>query len=152
MRHLKPVTAAAAIPAAILFLAVLPGCGGFGGSDGGTPAGVSCIDDSPHCIGQRQSALRQLVSDPGRGWITQPATPEAYASGVRLFAFKSRKRELTCGELALGRREADGAAGALKGPGGAKFTSTQVARAMLLAREVSAELAAEHRRRCSRHG
>jgi hypothetical protein len=110
------------------------------------PAGLSCVDDSPECVGRRQAALRQLVAAEDRGWVRQPATPAAYASGVRLFAFKAKKKELTCDELAHGRREADGAAGVLKGAGG--LTPAQVSRGTMLAAEVSRELGSEFGRRC----
>ena len=53
---------------------------------------LSCVDDSPECVGRRQTALRQLVAAEDRAWVRQPATPAAYASGVRLFAFKAKKR------------------------------------------------------------
>ena len=45
--------------------------------------------------------------------------PEAYASGVRLFALKSKKKELTCDELAHGRTRPTGAPGVLRGADGA---------------------------------
>lgn len=109
--------------------------------------GLACVDDSPECVGRRQAALRQLVSAEDRAWIRQPATPAAYASGVRLFAFKAKKKELTCEELAHGRREADGAAGALKSAGHG-LTPAQVSRGTMLAAEVSRELGNELGRRC----
>ena len=65
---------------------------------------------------------------------------------MRLFAFKAKKRELTCEELAHGRRE-DGAAGALK-VAGAGLTPAQVSRGTMLAAEVSRELRNELGRRC----
>ena len=77
-------------------------------------AGLSCIDDSPECVGQRQATLKSMLADKDRKWVKEPATPQAHASGVRLFAFRSRKKELTCEELAhrapRGRQRAQGAA------------------------------------------
>lgn len=138
-------------PAALLVLAGL-----FGGCAASQPeiapppprAGLACVDDSRQCIDQRQTALKSLMSDPGRQWIREPATAEAYASGVRLFAYKGRKRELTCDELALGRREADAAPGVLRGPGAGSLTTAQVSRGTMLAAEVSRELGVEMKRRC----
>ena len=108
------------------------------------------MDDSDHCIGRRKTTLNHLVNDKNRTWIMESPPPEAYASGVRLFALKSKKKELTCNELAHGRREADGAAAVLRGPGGAKLTRAQVSRGVILAGEVSRELAAEMKKRCKK--
>src|SRR5688572_19233261 len=38
------------------------------------PSGLSCVDDSPECVGRRQTALRQLVAAEDRAWVRQPAT------------------------------------------------------------------------------
>lgn len=117
-------------------------------SDAGSRVGLGCVDDSRHCIEQRRATLNAIMADRERKWIHEPATPAAYASGVRLFAFKTRKGELSCEELAAGRREADGAATALRGPAAAGLTPAQVARGVMLGGEVSRELAAEMKRRC----
>jgi len=109
--------------------------------------GLSCVDDSPECIGHRQTTLRSLVSDKSRSWIREPPTPEAYASGVRLFAYKAQKKELTCEELSRGKLEADTAKYSLASVGN-KLTPSQVARSSMLAGEVSRELQAEMSRRC----
>jgi hypothetical protein len=112
-------------------------------------AGLSCIDDSPDCVGQRQATLKSMLDDQNRGWVKESTTPQAHASGVRLFAFRSRKKELSCEELAIGRREADGVPKALKGPEGKNMSPAQVSRTNMLAAEVSRELATEMRaRRC----
>jgi hypothetical protein len=89
-----------------------------------------------------------MMADRKRQWVKEPASPEAYASGVRLFALKGRKRELTCEELAIGKREADAAPAVMKGPGATALSSQQVSRGTLLAAEVSKELAVEIKRRC----
>lgn len=125
------------------------GCGstmeGYGPD---TRAGLSCVDDSPHCIGERSKSLAALKADPNRAFVREPATPAAYASGVRLFALKSRKGELTCEELAIARREAEAAGTVLRGPGGQGLTTAQIARGSMLGAEVARELAAEQHRRC----
>ncbi len=112
-------------------------------------AGLSCIDDSPECVGQRQATLKAMLDDQDKKWVKEPSTPAAHASGVRLFAFRSRKKELSCEELAIGRREADSVPKALRGPEGKAMSPAQVARANMFAAEVAKELAAEMRaRRC----
>jgi hypothetical protein len=134
---LLPLVAAAAIA----------GCGGPD-AGGGPSSGLSCVDDSAECIERRQRTLRYLVDDKDRAWVKAHPPPEAYASGVRLFALKSKKKELTCEELAHARNEADKAPAVLRGPSGAKLTPAQVSRGVMLAVEVSRELAAEMKRRC----
>ena len=89
-------------------------CSGFGGDD--PRAGLSCVDDSQECVDQRQTTLKSMLADQDRKWVKEPTNPQAHASGVRLFAFRSRKKELTCEELALGRREADSVPKTLRGP------------------------------------
>lgn len=109
---------------------------------------VGCIDDSKQCIDQRQAALRSIMADKNRSWVKQPATPVTYASGVRLFAFKGRKKEMTCDELAHARREADAAPSVLRSPAAAGLSPAQISRSAMLAEEVSKELALEMKRRC----
>lgn len=118
------------------------------GLDSSSQAGMGCVDDSSHCIEQRRVALHAIMNDKDRKWIREPATPAAYASGVRLFAYKTRKAELTCEELATGRREAESAPAVLRGAGSAHLTPAQVSRGLMLGAEVSRELAAEMKRRC----
>lgn len=133
--------------AALALAGLAAGCG-----NGSVPEvghkGLQCVDDSPGCIAQRSSALSELNNDRARSWIRQPAPPAAYASGVRLFAYKQKKRELSCDELAIGRREADAGPGILRGPDGKSLTTSQIARGVMLAQEVSRELASEAKRRC----
>jgi hypothetical protein len=127
---------------------LLPACGGL--FDGGDPkAGYSCLDDSPECVEQRQTTLKAMLADKNRTWVREPPTPQAHASGVRLFAFRARKKELSCEELAHARREADGAAKSLRGSEGQGLSPAQISRASMFAAEVSRELATEMRaRRC----
>ncbi len=110
-------------------------------------AGLGCVDDSAHCISQRQTALKSMVGDPSRSWVKQAPTPAAYASGVRLFAFKSKKKELSCDELQVGRREADNAPASLK-TATAFLTPGQISRSTMLASEIGRELSKEHGKRC----
>ena len=93
---------------ALLLPVIAPlGCAGPNVSAGRPYAGMTCVDDSAECIRRRQATLRYLENDTSRTWVKQRPPPEAYASGVRLFALKKKKKELTCDELAHGRREAD---------------------------------------------
>ena len=110
-------------------------------------AGLSCIDDSTECVEQRQATLKAMLADKDRAWVKEPATPHAHASGVRLFAFRSSKAELTCEQLAHGRKEAEGAPKALKG--GQGLSPAQISRASMFAAEVNKELSVEmKKRRC----
>ena len=112
------------------------------------PKGLSCVDDSAGCIAQRTNALAELNNDKSRAWIHQPAHASAYASGVRLFAFKQRKRELSCSELTIARKEAEAGPAVLRGPDGKHLSTTQIARGVMLAQEVGKELGAEAKKRC----
>lgn len=109
---------------------------------------MGCVDDSLECISKRQAALRHLVGDKEKKWVKEPATPASYASGVRLFAFKTKKKELSCEELSHARREADAAPTVLRGPQAKVLTSAQASRGIMLAGEVSRELGNEFARRC----
>ncbi len=130
----------------LLLIAVLLGCGGP--NVGTSSAGLTCVDDTADCVERRQQTLSYLVDANDRSWIRAHPPAEAYASGVRLFALQRKKKELTCEELAYGRNEADKAPGILRGPEGANLTPAQVSRGVILASEVSRELAAEMKRRC----
>jgi hypothetical protein len=125
-----------------------PSCGGPDTT--GPSSGLTCIDDSPDCVDRRQKTLRYLVDDKDRAWIAAHPPPEAYASGVRLFALKNKKKDLTCDELVRGRDEADRAPGVLRGPDGVNLTPAQKSRGIMLASEVSRELGAEIKRRCKK--
>jgi hypothetical protein len=147
MQRSRSGTRRVAIAAALVGLCfVMPGCSGFGTDD---RAGLSCIDDSPECVDQRQATLKSMLDDGDRRWVKEPTSSTAHASGVRLFAFRSRKKDLSCEELAVGRREADSVPKSLRGPEGKALSPAQVSRATMFAAEVSRELAAEMRaRRC----
>jgi hypothetical protein len=46
-----------------------------------------------------------MVRDPNRDWIGQPQSPDAYANGTRLFAYRALRRNLTCTELKRARED-----------------------------------------------
>lgn len=135
---------------ALAMTGLLAACAANDGPQIGHGKGMSCLDDSAHCIAQRKTALRHIVTRSDRHWVRDHATVDAYASGVRLFAFKTKKKELTCDELSMGRREADAAAQVLRGPEGRTLSPAQISRGVMLGEEVSRELAREHKRRCRR--
>lgn len=114
-----------------------------------TTSSLNCVDDSPQCVSSRQTALRGMVADKSKSWVKQPADASAHASGVRLFALRQRRRDLTCDELAHGRREADTAPNVLRANAG-RLTHAQVARGVILAGEVSRDLAREQAKRCGK--
>ena len=134
---------------AIATFAALAGCTSLDAPAQLSRAGFHCIDDSLECINKRQNLMRQLVADNSRAWMKEAPTPEAYASGVRLFAMKSKKHEMSCPELEQGRREADGAPASLRGAG-SKLPTAQVSRGIMFAGEVSRELSNEMGRRCKK--
>ncbi|MFT5508280.1 MAG: hypothetical protein ACI89J_001354 [Hyphomicrobiaceae bacterium] len=108
--------------------------------------GLGCVDDSLRCRNHRRAALNALMADKKRSWVRQPPNASAYASGVRLFAFKKRKRELSCVELGIGQREAKAARPTLRAAA-KSLTPGQIARGAMLGDEVGAELKRERRRR-----
>ncbi len=112
-------------------------------------AGLGCVDDSMNCIAQRKATLQAMMSDPGRKWVKEAPSPAAYASGVRLFAYKNKKKDLSCDELAHGRKEADAAPASLRS-NGTGLTPAQVSRGAMLAHDVGRELGNEYNRRCKK--
>jgi len=144
-RELQNATLAAICGLGLLLTA----CSGMFEVGGDAKTAYSCLDDSPECVAQRQMTLKSMLADKNRAWVKDPATAHAHASGVRLFAFRARKKELSCEELAHGRREADGAGRSLRGAEGQGLSPAQIARATMFAAEVSRELSTEMRaRRC----
>ena len=134
-------------------IVALSACLGACASDPPAPPpqlGLRCVDDSAHCISQREKVFDSYMADKSRAWVKQPAAPEAHASGVRLFALSKRRKDLTCDELQHGKREADAAPAALRGPGGKGLTPAQISRGVMLAGDVGRELAKEISKRCRR--
>ncbi|MBL8564416.1 MAG: hypothetical protein JNM89_01725 [Hyphomicrobiaceae bacterium] len=155
MRDVSPRTrrnpgATAAVVLAVTVAMFSGGCAMNDASEPVQQGGMSCLDDSPACVSQRQAALRHLVTRSDRHWVKERASVDAYASGVRLFAFKNKKKELTCDELQVGRSEADAADRVLRGPDGKRLSPAQVSRGTMFAAEVSKELSREQARRCRR--
>jgi hypothetical protein len=144
-------TALAAVCLAVTTGGAMVGCGGNpidAVEQAPAYGSYGCVDDSPRCIGERQAALKNLLADKSRNWVRQPASAEAYASGVRMFAFKQKKTELACDELAIGQREAGAAQPTLRAAAGRGLSPAQISRGAMFAGEVGKELAKEQGRRC----
>ena len=149
VRHAAASAANLALVVGLLALGACLGACAMGSPEIGARAGLGCVDDSPECISRRQATLRHMVDDKSKSWINEPPTPQAYASGVRLFAYKTKKKELTCAELKRGKLEADTARTSLASLGD-RLTPAQVSRSNMLAAEVGRELQNEINRRCNR--
>ena len=94
----------------LVFL-LLPACAGQTSTDNASAedtsadsAGTTWYEDVEPLV-QKSCATCHDGAGVGGVNLTDAATAQAYASGVRLFAFKGRKKELTCDELAIGRRD-----------------------------------------------
>lgn len=134
---------------ALTAVGALAACSGNGVTVTTPGAGLKCVDDSPTCIAERQATMKAMLADPSKSWISQRPDAAAYASGVRLFAYKSKKKDLSCAELQAGKREADAGPAVLRTPGNG-LSHSQVSRGVILAHEVSRELGRELSRRCSK--
>jgi hypothetical protein len=146
---MRPLIRRATRLAALCALAVpLAACSGTVIETDTGAASYGCIDDSKECIRQRQAMLQAMLADKSRKWVREPATMGSYATGVRLWAFRSEKARLSCDELGVGRREAENAPGALRGPSGQGLPAPVKARSVIFAEEVSKELSREAQRRC----
>ena len=132
--------------AGLLFLFV-SGCSFGPNPPSGLNASLNCVDDSANCLRQRRAALTRIMSDPSAKWINEPPTANADASGVRLFAYKKRKRQLSCGQLRIGYAEAKGARQRLRASSNQQLTPALISRGALLGDEVAGELRREMRRR-----
>lgn len=147
-RHQRYARASTAWLALAVFAALCLGaCSGDGGEPGGPQIGLSCVDDSAHCVSQRGKVFDTYMADKSRSFVRQPATADSYASGVRLFALSKRRKELTCDELAHAKREADAGPSVLRA-NASRLTPAQVARGVILANEVSRDLGREQAKRC----
>ena len=89
-----------------------------------------------------------MQADPKRTWVTKPETHAAYATGVKLFAYKSRKSEMTCAELAHGREETRTMPQALKPGSVPGMNDSRLAQVRDLSGQVHKELSKEFDRAC----
>jgi hypothetical protein len=84
--------------------------------------------------------LKKMVVDPKRDWIGQPQSPDDYANGTRLFAYRALRKKLTCNELRGAIEDTKAAASLLQSP--------RHERARALTTTVARELKSEQDRRC----
>ena len=146
------VCARTTIPAFLVAgcLAALGGCAILSPSlTQSSRTGVNCVDDSAQCLAERRTALNAIMNDKSASWVNQPPTANTDASGVRLFAFKQRKRQLNCAQLRIGYREASTARQRLRSSSNPELTPALISRGAILGDEVARELKREmKRRRC----
>jgi hypothetical protein len=99
--------------------------------------------DVPSC----EALLLELTESADRSWIARPETLEGLLTGVRMFAFRTLRPQLTCGELAVAMQQLRSVPDALRSaPVGSR--PEDVVRATRLAAEVHEELRAENDARC----
>ena len=122
-------------------LVLLSGCAApgssplFGGSDTAVhEEGESC-STTEKCAEQ----LRKMIKDPKRDWIGRPQSPEIYANGTRLFAYRALRKKLTCNELKRALEDATATPSLLP---------AQYERVRVLATAVAQELKSEQDKRC----
>jgi hypothetical protein len=84
--------------------------------------------------------LRKMVKDPKRNWIGQRQSPDAYANGTRLFAYRALRKDLSCKEIEHALEEINAARPSL--------APARYARAQVLMTAAADELASEHGKRC----
>src|SRR3977135_1912977 len=84
--------------------------------------------------------LKKMIKDPKRDWIGQPQSPDAYANGTRLFAYRALQKNLTCNEINRALEDLSAARPALE--------QARYARAHALMTEVTGELNSERGKRC----
>jgi hypothetical protein len=109
---------------------------------------AGCVDDSKHCIDKRMSTLKVMVADQKRSWVYQQESPASYATGVKLFAYRATKTQLTCGELSHGRQETADAAVSLKSGSVPGMNDSRLAQVRDMSAQVSKELGREFERVC----
>ena len=91
--------------------------------------------------------LNELMRKGNREWVRTQPTPQAFASGTRLFALRALRSSLTCKELSQGLSQIAAAAKFLAEPI-AGVDAAQQERIRGLNLEVERELRTETRSRC----
>ena len=127
---------------AVLFLAGCAGPEGLQFPFSGPNAQAATAD---FCPTPEDCALRlkKLVTERKRDWIGVPQSPEEYADGTRLFAYRGLRKKLTCSELHRAIEDTKAASASLQ--------EARYGRAHALSADVSRELGAEQRKRCRAH-
>ncbi|KAB2851212.1 MAG: hypothetical protein F9K44_02355 [Hyphomicrobiaceae bacterium] len=109
---------------------------------------AGCVDDSKQCIDRRMTTLKAMVSDPKRTWVFQQESPASYATGVKLFAYRATRSQLTCTELSHGRQETAEAAHSLKSGSVPGMNDSRLAQVRDMSSQVSKELGKEFDKAC----
>lgn len=137
--------------AAALVAAGISGCTAIGPSDELPVANTAsgCVDDSKACIEKRGTALKGMLGDAKRSWVIRQETAASYATGVKLFAYRQKKTEMSCQELAHGREETRTAPQMLKPGSVSGMNDSRLAQVKDLSGQVSKELAKEFDRVCA---
>jgi hypothetical protein len=91
--------------------------------------------------------LKTMIESPDRGWIGRRPSPDVYANGTRLFAYRALRRQLTCSELSMAVDELNAVSKSLGGPV-AGMSPDQASRTRALSSQVHGELAKERHGRC----
>jgi len=113
---------------------LLSGC-----ATGNAPTVATCLDDSSACVSKRKATLNSMLADPNRTWVARKPGPAVYATGVRLFAWRRTRDQLTCRELRSGIAETGAARQTLsRGVNGA--SKTRLGQIVALSDDVNAEL------------
>jgi hypothetical protein len=132
-------------------LLVICGCGapgsGFALFPGMVTAEKSSSEgsrDADGCSTPEKCAaeLKIMLSDPIRNWVGQQQSPDGYANGTRLFAYRSLRKKLTCDELGRALVEIEAVSPSLQA---ARYEA-----ARKLMSEVRRELSEERTKRCRR--
>ena len=93
------------------------------------------------------AVLQTMIADPTQSWMVRAPTPEEFANGTRLFAYRALKSTLECGKLRFASAELDWAIDTFHGsPEGVDVAHR--ARVAALAEDVHGELQDEIKRRC----
>jgi hypothetical protein len=127
-------------------LLLLSGCSGSSGFPllPGSVFGEKASDPAPSgaCPTAEKCAaeLKGMMKDPKRDWIGQPQSPDGYATGTRLFAYRGLRKEMTCNELKRGLEDINTAKVSLE--------PARYARTVALMSDVAGELEVERGRRC----
>lgn len=117
---------------------LLPGTGNLFGEQAASP--VPTATDACSTVDKCAAELKKMVKDPKRDWIGQPQSPDAYANGTRLFAYRGLRKTLTCAELERALEDLSAARPSLE--------PVRYARAHALITEVTRELNSERGKRC----
>ena len=93
------------------------------------------------------AVLRAMIADSTQSWMVRAPTPQEFANGTRLFAYRALKSTLECGKLRFANAELDWAVDTFKG-GADNVEADHRARVAALAEAVRGELTAEIKKRC----